>query len=477
MMPILPAGVSQREVSWTIAAGLAGAAAFPPLGLWPLILVSVVVFLRVLRGHSAAEARTLGLLYGVTYALGTMYWLFGLFGWLAISFVALMGGYFGLLATVIGLTRGRSILVRALLIALAAVAIEWLRGDAWYLRFPWYTPPHALAAAPAWIAPAHWVGSYGLSFLVWLIAAAVAFGRPVFVLAFGLLPAAALPLPPVSTPDRTAVLVQVEEPHPVEALLAEVPEEATDLIVLPEYAFPFGLEPALASKRGPAALARRLSCPVVFGTVEGGGYGAPGFQNVAAVLSNDGALLGTFPKQRPVPLMLDGRAGQRRPVFPLDQGILGIGICYDLDAPAVAASLVRAGATVLVAPTGDLLTWGRIQHLHHEGPHRLRAVENDRWLLRAVSSGRTEVIDPHGVPSPEGIEIGETGLLRTAFAHRTTKAPGSYLSALGPVAALLTAGFVVLSLRRTTNDTRNTKTETKADHLGQTAAHERESRA
>src|SRR5207244_2116464 len=142
-------------------------------------------------------------------------------------------------------------------------------------------------------------------------------------------------------------------------------------------------------------------------------------------------------------LFQDGVPGDRRPVFPLDQGTLGVAICYDLDAPEVAASLVRAGATVLVVPTYDAMDWGRTQHVHHELLLRLRAVETDRWIVRAASSGRSEVVDPHGLPSAEGVGIGETGFVTVAYGHRENRTLGSHAYVLGPAAA---AGTVLVLL-------------------------------
>ena len=72
--------------------------------------------------------------------------------------------------------------------------------------------------------------------------------------------------------------------------------------------------------------------------------------------------------------------------------------------------------------------------MHHELLMRLRAVENDRWLVRAVSSGRSESISPHGVPSAEGIAIGDCGSAVVPYAHRQTRPPGSYAHWLGPLA-------------------------------------------
>jgi apolipoprotein N-acyltransferase len=361
---------------------------------------------------------------------------------MAVSLVALVAAYFGLLATLIGWTRGLGVPVRVGLIALFAVAIEWLRGDAWYLRFPWYTPPHALAVAPPCLAGAHWLGVYGLSFAIWLIAALGAY-RSCAYAAFLLLPACWFLLPSEGTPNCRVLLLQTEQDGGVERLIPTIPAEKVDLAVLPELAYRLlSPEEALARRNGPAALAHKTSSPVVFGAVEGP-YPTPPSNNVAAVIGSDGRLLGTFPKQHPVPLMADGLPGDRCPVFPMDEGVLGVAICYDFDAPAVTGTLVSSGATVLVAPTMDAMGWTRSQHEHHALLCRLRAVENHRWLLRASTSGRSEVISPHGVPSSEGIEVGAVGHIILPYAHRDSWALGGRLSWLGPLAAAGTVLFFV----------------------------------
>jgi apolipoprotein N-acyltransferase len=439
-------GVPPREGLCALGFGLVGAAAFPPLGLWPLALVAPVLFLLLLKDRGPADARVLGLLYGLALAGGTMFWFFGVFGALAVSLLAIMAAYWGILANLIALTRGRRPPARAALTALFAVAVEWLRGDAWYLRFPWFTVPHALAAAPPWVAAVRWVGVYGLSYLIWFVAAWGAFGpKPVWA-AYLLLPACWLLLPPVEPPDRRTLLVQAEGVGAVEALLPRVPDDPVQLAVLSEYAYTVSPRAALSYPKGPAWLAARKGCPVVFGAVEGDYAGA--FENVAAVVGPDGELIGTFPKQRPVPLMHDGTPGARRPVFPVDGGVLGVGVCFDFDAPEVAASLVEQGATVLVAPTFDALSWSGVQHDQHELLARLRAVENDRWFVRAVSSGRSEAIDPRGVPSAEGVAVGESGLVTVGFAHRGGRPLGGQAHVLGPAAAGGTLLFLLFAAVR-----------------------------
>ena len=99
---------------------------------------------------------------------------------------------------------------------------------------------------------------------------------------------------------------------------------------------------------------------------------------------------------------------------------------------------------MFVDPTMDAMEWSATQHVQHELLCRLRAVENDRWLLRATTSGRSEVIDPHGVPSAGGVEVGERGYVVLPYGHRTTTPPGSWTAALGPAAAAATVAYLLL---------------------------------
>src|SRR5262245_5892088 len=106
-------GVSVQDGAGCLLAGAAGAAAFPPIGLWPLALLSLYLFLKTLGDKPPADARAIGLCYGFIFGLGTMYWLFGLFGPSALALVFIMAGYFAILGTAIGTTRAASAGVRA----------------------------------------------------------------------------------------------------------------------------------------------------------------------------------------------------------------------------------------------------------------------------------------------------------------------------------------------------------------------------
>lgn len=397
-----------------------------------MILVSIGLFLYLLRDLPKRTACNLGFVYGLTFGLGTMYWLFVVFPLQAFPLICLMAMYFALLSFVVASTKNCRPVLRAIVTAIAAIGIEWLRGDAWYLRFPWYTPPHALACEPVLIGSARWLGTYGLSLAVWFFVAWGICGRRWYWLGLPILLACGWLLPSFSAPDQKALLIQAEGEEAMEEVTRQIPKTLVNLVVMPEYAYHRSVPSVMKLSHGPKFLASQSQAAVVFGAVDGE-YGTKTFYNIAAVIDAAGNILGTFPKQHPVPLMLDGIPGNRRPVFAVEGGTLGVAVCYDFDAPEVASYLVRQGATVLVSPTFDALWWTEIQHVHHELLARLRAVENDRWLLRCVSSGRTEVINPHGVPSAEGIAIGEKGYIVLPFAHRATFTMGQYTAFLDPL--------------------------------------------
>jgi apolipoprotein N-acyltransferase len=75
---------------------------------------------------------------------------------------------------------------------------------------------------------------------------------------------------------------------------------------------------------------------------------------------------------------------------------LGVFICYESVFPDEVRQFSNNGAQVLVNISndgwyGDSGAWA--QHLQQA---RMRAVENDRWLLRATNTGMTAAIDPLG---------------------------------------------------------------------------------
>jgi apolipoprotein N-acyltransferase len=88
--------------------------------------------------------------------------------------------------------------------------------------------------------------------------------------------------------------------------------------------------------------------------------------------------------------------GTTRNVFQLDGYKAGVFICYEAIFPDEVRQFAANGGNVFVNISNDgwFGNYGAPeQHLRHA---RMRAIENDRWLLRATNTGITASIDPFG---------------------------------------------------------------------------------
>ena len=84
--------------------------------------------------------------------------------------------------------------------------------------------------------------------------------------------------------------------------------------------------------------------------------------------------------------------------MPLDAGNTKIGafICYESVFPNEIRQFAVNGADVFVNVSNDGWYGDSSAPLQHLNMARMRAVENDRWLLRDTNTGVTAVIDPYG---------------------------------------------------------------------------------
>ena len=83
---------------------------------------------------------------------------------------------------------------------------------------------------------------------------------------------------------------------------------------------------------------------------------------------------------------------------PLDAGgsKLGVFICYESIFPDEIRQLAANGAQVFVNISNDGWYGDSGAYAQHLKQARMRAVENDRWLLRDTNTGVTAAIDPYG---------------------------------------------------------------------------------
>lgn len=108
--------------------------------------------------------------------------------------------------------------------------------------------------------------------------------------------------------------------------------------------------------------------------------------NTAVAIGTDGALLGRY---RKIHLFGDEEPklftpGEAISIVKINEMVLGLAICYDIELPEMARALVREGATHIAVPTANM-------HPYIEVPTtvvRARALENEVGIIYANLHGR-----------------------------------------------------------------------------------------
>ena len=449
-----------------LVVGAVAATGFQPLGLWPLALLAVAGLIELTaRAPSPRQAALIGWCFGVghftlgnnwiatafTYQANMPAWL----GWVAVVLLSFYLAVFPALATAAAWLIGRRN-YGALVVSFAGcwIVSEWLRS--WvFTGFAW-NPLGAVALGgfdrPGLAAVLPWLGTYGLSGLVallagaWLIAARRGQrdwrGAALVLLPIGLM---LLPTQAVApaTSGRAFTLVQpdirqeiLNDPAWFEAqyqrLAALSKGQGERLVLWPESGVPdylrdgyperfyidtYGADPALARRRlglaiGPEALL--LTGTVDLEIKQGQVAGA---RNSVTALDGSGTIRGSYAKahlvpygeylalrwlleplgvERLVPGGIDFWPGPGPRTLDLGQfGKAGVQICYEI---------IFSGQVVdrenrpdfLFNPSNDgwFGAWGPPQHLAQA---RLRAIEEGLPVLRSTTTGISAVIDGHGV--------------------------------------------------------------------------------
>jgi apolipoprotein N-acyltransferase len=100
----------------------------------------------------------------------------------------------------------------------------------------------------------------------------------------------------------------------------------------------------------------------------------------------------------------------------------GPAICYEIVFPQIVRAQVLHGAEVLVTITNDAWYDGTSAPQQHLNQARLRAVETDRYVLRAGTTGISALIDPTGRIVDE-LPMNRQGIVRGTFQPRHSTTP------------------------------------------------------
>jgi apolipoprotein N-acyltransferase len=375
-------------------------------------------------------------------------------------FCLYLGLYPGLFGLLLGLMAGPGRDHRRALVAAPFlwVGVELARTR--ITGFPWDLLGTAQVDNVPLCRIATWTGVYGISCEIVLVNVAVAAAflvprqkRPALLVAAlasaAVLQSGRLVEPPAAVADRAALLVQQNIPIAVrwppdyfDRTLSELTSltlksaaegaqvsagqassgqgsaKKFDLIIWPESPAPFYTsDPRF--RNAISDMARRAGTWVVTGSIgtapaaHGGGQEL--IFNSAVVVSPTGEWTGRYDKVHlvpfgeylPFPSLFSFAGGLSKEVgefepgssrVPLDTGDekLGVFICYESVFPDDIRQFADQGAQVFVNISndgwyGDSGAWSQ-----HVNQTRMRAIENERWILSAANTGLTGSIDPYG---------------------------------------------------------------------------------
>jgi apolipoprotein N-acyltransferase len=404
------------------------------------------------------QAFLLAYVCGILWYAGNCYWIFntmrqygGLNTPAAVGvlilfclYLALYHGAFGLL---VSLLAGKKSFNRLALLTAPAIWVAVELGRTRITGFPWDLLGIAQVDNVPLARIATVTGVYGLSFEIMVVNAAVAAAflvrrakrKQLLLAALG----AAVVLqttrwisPPALPSDHTAVLLQANTPildgadwttEYFQDTLRDLSSISFDavsqksasqspngrLIIWPESPAPFyDADPTF--RNAVSNVARESQAWVLAGTIGRSANGQPPY-NSASLISPSGEWTARYDKVHlvpfgeytPFPRLFAFAGGLTKEVgassagyarAPLDAGgdKLGVFICYESIFPDEVRQFAANGAQVLVNISNDGWYGDSGAYAQHSKQTRMRAVENDRWLLNDTNTGLTTAIDPYG---------------------------------------------------------------------------------
>jgi apolipoprotein N-acyltransferase len=422
--------------------GLALTAAFPPYGIWPLAVAGPALLAVALRRQGVRGSFAVGAVFGLAFFFPLLSWVVNLawYAWVALAVAE------ALIFAVLALGQRLLLRLRAWPVAVAG---WWVAAEAFRDRWPWGGFPWGrLAMSQASAPTARWVAVGGpplLTFLIALAGAALAWliveRRPVqaigFACAAGLaLAGAAIPVTTSSRASATVAAVQGNVPHAqnlsdllndsvvtqnhanaTEKLAAQVRagrRPAPELVIWPENSTdldPFEYPTIYATV---ADAVKAIGRPVLVGEVldnprrNAGQLWLPGKGPTTLYVKRQLVPFGEYIPLRglisrfsslPSLQPINFTPGDKVVVFRVGNIRLGDVICYEVGFDGLVRSEVSAGANLLSVQTNDATFEVDNQvgeSLQQLAMARIRAIEFDRSVVVASTSGVSAIISPDG---------------------------------------------------------------------------------
>jgi len=408
---------------------------------------------------SLRQGFALGYASGIVWYLGSCYWVYhamhfygGLNAFvsalLLLLFALYLGLYHGLFGILLALSarKRQGYSLRALVLApFLWVSVELART--YITGFPWDLLGTAQVNNIPLARIATFTGVYGLSFEIALVnaafaaAALVARRQRATMLIAAVCASVGLQvwqLVPMQTapPDHYATLVQENLPlqdvrwdeQKEKDVLADLEkfsvapkgasEEHPGVIIWPEAPAPFFVTD-YHFRGAMMEIARQTHSFVIAGSLGIENTGRedvqPDLYNSAVLITPEGRWAARYDKNHLVPfgeyIPFSGlfsfakslthevgnfKAGKERTVFDLAKHKIGTFICYESIFPGEVRQFADNGADLFVNISDDGWYGNSSAPGQHLNQARMRAIENERWLLRSTNTGITASIDPYG---------------------------------------------------------------------------------
>lgn len=419
----------------------------PPVSLSPVAFVALIPLLYALDKYTYRHSFVPGFITGITAYMGLIYWVvvamntyggIDLFTSILILllFVLYLSLYAGCFTATISLLDKRLSVPLYLSAPVVWTLLEYLRGIA-LSGFPWSFLAHSQHNFLAFIQIASITGTYFLSFLIAAINCVVLFmilKKPVskiYVILICVVTATSITygisrLREADKGNLTTTIIQgnirqdVKWDNAFKLKTIQIYYQNTitqggnvDFVVWPETALPLVFNEEIYVNQHIRTLPPMVNAPLLFGTIWKDRAGR--LYNSAYVIGKNGDVNGIYNKVHLVPfgeytplvsylpflqkITAQGAgfaSGEGHDPIVTSVGKVGILICYEGVFPYITNTTVANGAQFLVNLTNDAWYEKTSAAFQHLSSYIFRAVETDRYVLRAANTGISAIVDPRG---------------------------------------------------------------------------------
>ena len=405
-----------------IEAGILLALTLPSVNIKLIAWIALIPLLIAIYDVKWHKAFLLGMLSGVIYFSAAGYWIFIFTKIGFIISILVTSSFLGLFCALVRLLQARSLWWKIFLPPLIWISLAYIFSftptESFWAHFGQPQPLYLLQIISI-------TGLAGLTFLIvslnsiissFIINAEkkripIAAGTIIAVIVLIIAVYGAINVQEDVTGEISVAVVQPNFPDSMEwrkehadeifdtyeKLILDAGE--ADIIVLPLYTLPVEFNAFLRKFEN---FSRMSNAYIAVGNYRGN-------TNVALLFSNEGKLIGEYEAIHKPPFR-NQTAGNEYVVMNTGLGRLGLLSCYDTVGEKITREFARKDSQLLVSMANDNRFFGTTELQQHFEIDILRAVQSKRYIVRAVPSGISSIINPFGSVL-ERSEIGKQQIL------------------------------------------------------------------